>query len=162
MLINKKFMEINFQDCVCEICQSTIKEGNIVIFPCRHIFDENCIVETLKKYNFNIMNLTEKMEKIYILKGEITALEKKEAIEEEKKESRGFLSGFLGGGTRGSVSKKEIKELSKEEKQKLEKFRKQYYDLLTEDCICCGDLIIQNIGFKFDTDEGDKHSWMII
>jgi tmRNA-binding protein len=56
------------------------------------------------------------MEKIYILKGEITALEKKEAIEEEKKENRGFLSGFLGGNIRGSVYKKEIKEL----KQKTE------------------------------------------
>ena len=77
-------MEIKYHECVCEICNSTIKDENIVIFPCRHIFDENCVINTLKKYNLNMMNLSEKLEKILVIKGEITVLEKKkELIESE-------------------------------------------------------------------------------
>ena len=158
-------MEIKYHECVCEICHSTIKDENIVIFPCRHIFDENCVINTLKKYNLNMMNLSEKLEKILVIKGEITVLEKKkELIEsefyEKNKETKGSILDFLSGKT-SSLPNKELKSLSKEDTRQLEKFKNQYYDLLTEDCITCGDLLIQNIRYKFDVDCEDKNSWMI-
>ena len=158
-------MEIKYHECVCEICNSTIKDENIVIFPCRHIFDENCVINTLKKYNLNMMNLSEKLEKILVIKGEITVLEKKkELIEsefyEKNKETKGSILDFLSGKT-SSLPNKELKSLSKEDTRQLEKFKNQYYDLLTEDCITCGDLLIQNIRYKFDDDCEDKNSWMI-
>lgn len=109
------------------------------------------------------MDLSAKMEKIMILKTEINSLErKKEQLENVpgQQENKGFLSGFLGG-NRASVSRKATQTLTKEENIKLEHFKKQYYSLLTEDCIYCGDLMIQNIRFKFDVDDYDKHSWMI-
>ena len=163
MKVNKKYMEIRYHECVCEVCNTTIKEENIIIFPCRHIFDDNCVLEMLRKYNYNITNLSDKIEKILIIKGEISALEKKKEIIETNKieiENKGFFGGFLAG--KASTPKKdEFKSLSKEEIIKLERFKKQYFDLLSEDCVLCGYLIVQNIRFKFDIDDYDKSSWMI-
>jgi hypothetical protein len=112
-----------------------------------------------------MMNLSEKLEKILVIKGEITVLEKKkELIEsefyEKNKETKGSILDFLSGKT-SSLPNKELKSLSKEDTRQLEKFKNQYYDLLTEDCITCGDLLIQNIRYKFDVDCEDKNSWMI-
>ena len=163
MKVNKKYMEIRYHECVCEVCNSTIKEENVIIFPCRHIFDDNCVLGMLKKYNYNITNLSDKIEKILILKGEISTLEKKKEIVEpdkNEKENKGFFGGFLAGKIT-APKKDEIKSLTKEETIKLEKFKKDYFDLLSEDCVLCGDLIVQNIRYKFDIDDYDKSSWMI-
>lgn len=75
--VKKKNMEIRYKQCICEICNATIKDDNIYLFPCGHIFDANCIIQTLQKYNNFVESLHVKIEKILVIRGEIEILEKR-------------------------------------------------------------------------------------
>lgn len=75
--VKKKQMEIRYKQCICEICNATIKDDNIYLFPCGHIFDANCIIVSLQKYGNFIMDVHTKLEKILVAKGEIEILEKR-------------------------------------------------------------------------------------
>jgi predicted RNase H-like nuclease (RuvC/YqgF family) len=75
--VKKKQMEIKYKQCICEICNNTIKDDNIFLFPCGHLFDSNCIIEALIKYSSFIVGINQKMEKIHIMKGDIVLLEKR-------------------------------------------------------------------------------------
>lgn len=75
--VKKKSMEVRYKQCICEICNATIKDDNIYLFPCGHIFDGNCIIEMLLKYSNFLSILQPKMEKIYIIKNEIEVLDKR-------------------------------------------------------------------------------------
>ena len=48
--IKKKSMEITYSNCKCEICQGYIKNRDIFLFPCGHMFDANCIRQSLLDY----------------------------------------------------------------------------------------------------------------
>ena len=48
--VKKKSMEINYSSCKCDICQGYIKDKNIFLFPCGHMFDANCIKNCLLDY----------------------------------------------------------------------------------------------------------------
>jgi hypothetical protein len=43
-------MEIQYSSCKCDICQGYIKDKDIYLFPCGHMFDANCIRECLLQY----------------------------------------------------------------------------------------------------------------
>ena len=43
-------MEIPYSNYKCVICQNYIKNKNIYLFPCGHMFDANCIRECLLNY----------------------------------------------------------------------------------------------------------------
>jgi hypothetical protein len=75
--VKKKHMEIRYKQCICEICNVTVKDDNIFLFPCGHIFDANCIILTLQKYGNFIMTLHPKIEKILVTRGEIEILERR-------------------------------------------------------------------------------------
>jgi hypothetical protein len=75
--VKKKSLNIRYDETICEICNSTIKDENVFIFPCGHIFDSQCIVNMLIKYNTFFPNLQQKIEKILILKNDILSLEKR-------------------------------------------------------------------------------------
>jgi hypothetical protein len=77
--VKKKQMEIKYKQCICEICNNTIKDDNILLFPCGHIFDAHCIIEALIKYSSFVVGIQQKMEKIHIMKAEMELLEKRRA-----------------------------------------------------------------------------------
>lgn len=37
--VRKKHIELRYKQCICEICQNNIKEDEVYIFPCGHMFD---------------------------------------------------------------------------------------------------------------------------
>ena len=99
--VKKKHMEIKYKQCICEICNMTIKDDNIFIFPCGHLFDSGCIIECLIKYSSFINSLQPRMEKIFIMKNEIEILEKRRAasrlsidMDREGTERGTFFSNF--------------------------------------------------------------------
>jgi len=48
--LKKRSMEIPYSSYKCVICQNYIKNKNIYLFPCGHMFDANCIRECLLNY----------------------------------------------------------------------------------------------------------------
>ena len=51
--INKyknKALNIQKNNCKCDICQKEIENRNIFLFPCGHLFDMYCIKEYLLNY----------------------------------------------------------------------------------------------------------------
>ena len=75
--VKKKSLNIRYDETICEICNSTIKDENVFIFPCGHIFDSQCIINMLCKYHTFFPNLQHKIEKIMILRNDISSLEKR-------------------------------------------------------------------------------------
>ena len=48
--IKKRSMELKYNEFKCEICKGFIKNKNIFLFPCGHMFDMNCLRECLLNY----------------------------------------------------------------------------------------------------------------
>jgi hypothetical protein len=51
--LNKVILENNLDKC-CSVCMDDlVKDNEVIILPCNHIFHTNCIEEWLSKYNYN-------------------------------------------------------------------------------------------------------------
>ena len=51
--LNKVILENNLDKC-CSVCMDElVKDNEVIILPCEHIFHTNCIEEWLSKYNYN-------------------------------------------------------------------------------------------------------------
>ena len=51
--LNKVILENNLDKC-CSVCMDElVKDNQVIILPCEHIFHTNCIEEWLSKYNYN-------------------------------------------------------------------------------------------------------------
>jgi hypothetical protein len=75
--VKKKYIEVRYNQCICEICNMTIKDDNLFIFPCGHLFDSGCIIEALTKYSTFVTTLQPKMEKLFIMRNDIEILERR-------------------------------------------------------------------------------------
>ena len=126
-------MELKYKQCVCDICNMSIKDDNVFVFPCKHMFDSNCIIDMLQQYSTNIPSLNDKIERILSLKADIDNLEKKKErsnikidLEKANAENRGnilqvFQTYFTGKtNQRGSISIA-FDELGKLNNQKVKK-----------------------------------------
>ena len=72
----------------CEICNLSIKDDSVYLFPCGHIFDmvtkfqliysiQKCIIKSLEDYKLYIPEIGDKLEKIDYLQSSIVKLEKR-------------------------------------------------------------------------------------
>ena len=115
--VHKKYLEVKYKQCVCDVCKTSIKDNIVYVFPCKHMFDANCIINLLQQYSRDIPSLNKKLDKIITLKLEIEALEKKKErsnikidLEKTNTENRGnilqvFQTYFTGkSNQRGSIS----------------------------------------------------------
>jgi hypothetical protein len=75
--VKKKHMEVKYNQCICEICNMTIKDDNLFMFPCGHIFDSGCIIESLTKYSTFINSIGMKMDKLTAMRNEMEVLERR-------------------------------------------------------------------------------------
>ena len=75
--VKKKHLEVRYKQCICEVCNITIKDENIFFFPCGHIFDPNCIISMLQKYENFVSSIQPKVNKIVSVRADIENLEKR-------------------------------------------------------------------------------------
>ena len=150
--IKKKSMEVQFRQCNCEICSKSIKDENVYLYPCGHMFDENCIIDMLDEYSNYIDVVKEKMAKIRDLRKGIEELEKKKNdIDKEEKGDKVDLKilNFL------SFTSSEKKTISSDELIKLDEMKKILSDILNEECVLCGDYMVESTQNKFKGVESD-------
>ena len=160
--IKKKSLEIQYRQCKCEICQCNIKDNNIYLFPCGHMFDSKCIIDSLINYKNNMpndTNIKEKVDKILLLQKNINENEKKffkkQTVDDSKKTTGvfGFFSTFQ------NKSGKDLSDLNEVDKKQLNADKEILSELLAEECVLCGDYMVESTQCNFT---GDNTNWMML
>ena len=169
--IQKKSMDLAYNNCKCEICQGYIKDKRIFLFPCGHKFDMSCIKECLLNYEATGLNTIHdknveiddlffqlglsKVRAFENTKEEEVKIEIKKPEEvEEKSVSALFnkIKEYTG------FKKQEILEVK--DSKEMDMLRNRLYSILNEQCVLCGDFMIDTLQSSFSprTDlESDKN-----
>lgn len=159
-LSEKKAIQMSYTRLRCCRCNKNIRGEKYFLFPCKHIFDIECLIDTYIKFKeFNkiedkkfdqkitvIKNLSEKIEKL--------KLKKKKANEYENKtkdlESLGTLQKLKSLNIKTLISKEIQKDqFSKEEEFMLNDTEKILYNYLDEECLLCGKEVIESTQASF-------------
>ena len=159
-LSEKKAIQMNYTRIRCCRCNKNIRGEKYFLFPCKHIFDIECLIDTYIKFKeFNkiedkkfdqkitvIKKLSEKIEKL--------KLKKKKANEYENKtkdlESLGTLQKLKTLNIKTLISKEIQKDqFSKEEELMLNDTERILYNYLDEECLLCGKEVIESIQASF-------------
>lgn len=171
----KRKFELIHSNIRCRKCGNPITENKYFLYPCGHIFDVDCLVKILvdfdeksannefkgrvkavKNLSQKIMNMQKKKstEKKNIIMGELTKIGKK---------TRGAMKRFM------TLVKKEDKksiwddkddedenELTKEEEMQLNELRNGLNDLLKNECVLCGQEMINSTQVMFSSNNEEK------
>ena len=159
--VKKKSMDIKYSDCKCEICQGYIKDKIIFLFPCGHMFDMNCLKDSLLNYeatglsyihdkNVEIddlfLQLGYSKEKSFVERkkqgGENEGENKKLEETSTEKNIGGFFSKFKN--LDFPVFKKQDNQEGKDS-QHIKNLKNRLYEILSEQCVLCGDFMIDSI-----------------
>jgi hypothetical protein len=159
-LSEKKAIQMNYTRIRCCRCNKNIRGEKYFLFPCKHIFDIECLIDTYIKFKeFNkiedkkfdqkitvIKKLSEKIEKL--------KLKKKKANEYENKtkdlESLGTLQKLKTLNIKTLISKEIQKDqFSKEEELMLNDTERILYNYLDEECLLCGKEVIESTQASF-------------
>ena len=167
--LKKRSMEIPYSSYKCVICQNYIKNKNIYLFPCGHMFDANCIRECLLNYEATgleyIHDKNVRIDELFLQLGFINKSNfeklrmKKNAdnniIEEEEKNQNEIEKAptFMGGNmasnlfNKFSIFKKQestdIKLIKDEGHKKFAEI--ELNEILSEQCVLCGDYMVDSI-----------------
>ena len=157
--VQKKSMDLAYNNCKCEICQGYIKDKRIFLFPCGHKFDMNCIKECLLNYEATGLNtLHDKNVEIDDLffqlglskdrafettkEGEETENKKTEDVEERSVSSIfNKLKEYTG------FRKQEVSEVK--DFLEMQMLRDRLFSILSEQCVLCGDFMIDSLQSSF-------------
>ena len=169
MNLKKRSMEIPFTNYKCQICQNYIKNQDIYLFPCGHMFDANCIREALLKYEATGLEyIHEKNVKIdslfvelgYVEKSDFDIIGKKEKtlikIEEEKNqsESQGVASNILNKLKFRRVETVKDRNLFNNIKRRESEL--QLNKMLSEQCVLCGDYMVDSVQCSISIQNSQK------
>ena len=166
-LCEKNAIKMNYTKLRCYRCCKNISGPKFFLFPCKHIFDVECLIETYLEFDKNKLGDNKFKNKVKV----ITQLQKKIKNLKEKKQKS--LEGELKSKeeNEGTLSKlknikiflmKELNKIifSKEEESMLRDTEKILYDYLDEECLLCGKEMINSTQIDFgDEDVGE---WELI
>ena len=164
--INKKSTEIKFGECKCDICQKVIKDRNLYLFPCGHIFDAICIKNSLINYQkegIKDIKLKEKNKRILELFKKLKINEEKERKNEDESDKKDligmgqFFSKIINYG-KEYVKKQELNS-EKVTLKDIEEGQIELNNLLTEKCVLCGEYMVENVQNSYIDEEKDFIEW---
>jgi len=154
--LKKNSKDIQYSNCKCTICQGYIKDKDIYLFPCGHMFDANCIRECLLEYEAtglnSIHNDNVKIDKYFKDLGlikESVFIEKKnrekKIVEEEQQQGKSGI--FINKIFDKKGGKKQENTLAKNNNKKfdLKKVKEELNEILSRQCVLCGDYIVDSI-----------------
>ena len=157
--LKKRSMEIPYSSYKCVICQTYIKNKNIYLFPCGHMFDANCIRECLLNYEATgldyIHEKNVKIDKLFLELGYIEkssyesqdkAIKNKNIIEEQKNQTeiQGVTTNIF---KQLSIFKRQDNSDEKNilKNQKRKEAELELSAILSEQCVLCGDYMVDSI-----------------
>ena len=146
--IKKRSMELKYNEFKCEICKGFIKNKNIFLFPCGHMFDMNCLRECLLNYEITGLDylhsdnlLIDKLSyDLGYIPNRVFVEKDTNIIKEEKKlEDKKIL---------GIKKKNEMEK--KEENDKIDfegkkELKETLNNVLSRQCVLCGDFLVDSV-----------------
>ena len=164
---NKKPMVIKYNEFRCEICGESLTNKRIFLFPCGHMFDMNCIRQSLLDYeNTGLEYLHEdnvKIDELFYRLGlienpffkenelrSVTTMLKgkpKMKMDEPKKGEEAIkkIGGFFGKIKNEFIGKKETNQMTNDEKIKVNNDSKILFKLLDKHCVLCGNFVVDSV-----------------
>ena len=146
-LSEKKAIKKKYTDLRCSKCDRNISSGKntkFFLFPCQHIFDLQCLIDTYLEFNALIIGNKKKKEEFSVKIGVIKDLAAKIRDLEIKKSK--------------ALEGKE--QFANEEEYVLNNTKKILYNYLDDECLLCGQEMIDSTQIEFGTD--DKFEWDLI
>ena len=169
--VKKKSMEIQYSSCKCEICQSYIKDKNIYLFPCGHMFDSYCIRDTLLNYQLTgLTYLKEKNIRIdelfydlglstkqnFRLKGVGSKLISEEEEDKKVPEKQQNTGGIFNKIMNIKIFDKQESPLANLKDERIQSLKNELNNILSEQCVLCGDYMVDSIQCSLDKKREDK------
>ena len=166
--VKKKSMEIQYSSCKCDICQGYIKDKDIYLFPCGHMFDANCIRECLLQYertgldcvHQDNVEINQKFLDLGLLKVSafIEKKENKQQTDGKELQQQGKSDTFINKIFEKTGIKKQENTPGNDNNRTIDliKTKKELNEILSKQCVLCGDYMvesIQNSICKLDTAE---------
>ena len=162
----KKAIKMSYTKLKCTRCSNFIKGPKFFMFPCGHIFDVICLIETYFEFEKNKLGdkkFKDKVKVIRELQRKIIKLreKKQKSLEGEiksKEENDGTLNKLKNIKT---YLMKELNKIifSKEEDLMLKDTEKILYDYLDEECLLCGKEMINST--QIDFGDEDDFEWKL-
>ena len=159
--IKKKSMEIQYSSCKCDICQGYIKDKNIFLFPCGHMFDAKCIRQCLLDYEATGLEyIHDKNRRIDDLFFELGLIKQKsysnvnnpnkiiEKEDEEKKLEEQNKSSNIFNKLKFNIDIPGFKKQEISEEKIVgdpKKLTDQLNSILSEQCVLCGDYMVDSV-----------------
>ena len=157
----QKSMKLKMEEINCAVCLKNLKELNFYLFPCKHAFDFDCLMNTLlyydsknigddffKKKMIGIKQLINEIRQLNLRKKNI--YEKKNSISQNQKKQN-VVTEFFRSFTTGkniNINNEDINFSINEENQ-LQDYEKVLDELLSQECPICGDEMILSTQIKF-------------
>ena len=172
--INKgeKFLKISFKEIECAICFRDLKELNFYLFPCRHAFDFDCLINTLFYYDsqnigdemfkrkiLGIKQLINEIKRLNLRKKNI--FERKTSIAQNQKKQNAvteFFRNLTLKNTNNTPNTANI-DFSTEEENQLKDLENVLDELLSQECPLCGNEMILSTQKKFGDE--DNNDWKL-
>ena len=165
----KKAIKMNYTRLRCYRCGKNISGLKFFMFPCKHMFDVECLIDTYKefnKHNLGDQNFKNKVKVITELYRKIKHLKnrKQKSLEEEQKskeiENLGTLQKLKTLNIKTLLSKDIKVQFSSEEELMLKDTQKMLYDYLDDECLLCGKEMVDST--QVDFGDEDDISWEVI
>ena len=167
-VIDKRKQNLEHSKIKCKVCQNNISDNKFFLFPCGHIFDADCLVKILINYNDNGIGgeeLNGKVKAIKSLTEKIMNMQRKKSIHKKniyleglskfgkktKNTMKMFLT-FVKIDQKGKIIEDET-DLTKEEEIQLKELTNGLYNLLKEECVLCGQEMINSTQIKFSIED---------
>ena len=172
----KRKFELNPSNIKCHKCGNNIIDNKFFLYPCGHIFDVECAAKILIDYeNKSVVNddLKGRVKAVKNISNKIMNMQKKKT--EEKKNIFIDELSKLGKKTKGAMKrfmtlvKKDDKksiwdeqedekegELTREEEIQLKELSNGLYDLLKNECVLCGQEMINSTQIMFSKNVEEK------
>ena len=162
----KTAMNINYNKIRCRQCGRTIKDNIFFLFPCKHIFDSNCLINKyieFSKQGIGDQKFKSKVKAICDLVTKINYLNEKKNRGSDDAKSVGSGSSRRIPQVKGlfrsqTMAQKEV--FTEVEENQLNLFNKGLYDFLNEECLLCGKEVIQGTQIPFANE--NSLEWEIV
>ena len=162
----QKSLKLKSKEINCSICLKNLNQENFYLFPCRHAFDFNCIINLLFSYDKKEIedeNFKQKMASINAIFGTIKEIKKNKNILDLSNNSvnkhqiklRIFMKNFA---IKNKINEEFFFDVNNEERV-INIMLKELDELISDECPLCGNELILDTQNKFGNE--DNRDWMI-